>query len=69
MNGQADFKERDGANNHFRNFILSVQGKEKPIAPPPVGQQAAISGHMATLSFKHNKKILWDEKANKYSFA
>jgi predicted dehydrogenase len=69
LNGQADFKERDGANNHFRNFILSVQGKEKPIAPPPVGQQAAISGHMATLSFKHNKKILWDEKNNKYSFS
>ena len=45
-----------------------VQGNEKPIAPPPVGQQAAISGHMATLSFKNNKKILWDEKTNKYSF-
>jgi predicted dehydrogenase len=68
LNGRADFNEADGANNHFRNFILSVQGKEKPIAPPPVGQQAAISGHMATLSFKNNKKILWDEKNNKYSF-
>jgi predicted dehydrogenase len=68
LNGRADFNEADGANNHFRNFILSVQGKEKPIAPPPVGQQAAISGHMATLSFKNNKKIVWDEKANKYSF-
>lgn len=68
LNGRADFNEADGANSHFRNFILSVQGKEKPIAPPPVGQQAAISGHMATLSFKNNKKILWDEKTNKYSF-
>jgi predicted dehydrogenase len=68
LNGRADFNEADGANNHFRNFILSIQGKEKPIAPPPVGQQAAISGHMATLSFKNNKKIVWDEKNNKYSF-
>ena len=68
LNGRADFNEADGAINHFRNFIMSVQGKEKPIAPPPVGQQAAISGHLATLSLKHNKKILWDEKSNKYSF-
>ena len=30
--------------------------------------QAAISGHMATLSFKNNRKILWDEKGEKYQF-
>jgi predicted dehydrogenase len=69
LNGKADFNESDGAINHFRNFIYSIQGKEKPIAPPPVGQQAAISGHMATLAFKNNKKIIWDEAANKYHFA
>src|SRR5258705_401769 len=54
------------------NFLLSktvpLLGTEKPIAPPPVGQQAAISGHMATLSFKNNKKVIWDEAANKYHF-
>ena len=69
LNGKKDFNESDGAINHFKNFLASIQGKEKPIAPPPVGQQAAISGHMATLSFKNNKKVLWDEAANKYHFA
>ena len=69
LNGKADFKEADGAINHFRNFIQSILGKEKLIAPPPVGQQAAISGHMATLSFKNQKKIVWDDAANKYHFA
>jgi len=69
LNGRNDFNESDGAINHFRNFIQSVLGKEQPIAPPPVGQQAAISGHMATLSFKNQKKVLWDETANKYHFA
>ena len=68
LNGRADFNEGDGAINHFRNFIHSIQGKEKPIAPPLVGQQAAISGHMATLSYKNQKKIVWDEAANKYHF-
>jgi hypothetical protein len=45
-----------------------VRGNEKPIAPPSAGQQAAISGHMATLSFKNGKKIMWDEKAQKHHF-
>ena len=61
INGPQEYKESDGAINHFRNFIQSILGKEKVIAPPPVGQQAAISGHMATLSFKNQKKVIWDE--------
>jgi predicted dehydrogenase len=69
LNGKDDFNEGDGAINHFRNFLESVKGNEKPIAPPIVGQQAAISGHMATLSFKNQKKVVWDEAASKYHFA
>ncbi len=69
LNGKADFGESDGAINHFRNFIQAVLGKEQVIAPPTVGQQAAISGHLATLSFKNNKRIVWDEAANNYHFS
>jgi predicted dehydrogenase len=69
INGLQEYKESDGAINHFRNFIQSVLGKEQPIAPPPVGQQAAISGHMATISYKNQKKVVWDDSANKYHFA
>jgi hypothetical protein len=68
--GRKDFNQTDdGVFNHFRNFIMSVLGKEQPIAPPPIGQQAAISGHMATLSFKNQKKATWDEAAQKVTFA
>ena len=69
LNGRADFGEGDGVNNHFRNFIQAVLGNEKAIAPPTVGQQAAISGHMATLSFRNQKKVVWDDAAGTYSFA
>jgi predicted dehydrogenase len=69
INGPQEYKEADGAINHFRNFIQSVLGKEEPIAPPPVGQQAAISGHMATLSYKNQKKAIWDEATQKVRFA
>ncbi|MGD0499191.1 MAG: Gfo/Idh/MocA family oxidoreductase [Bryobacteraceae bacterium] len=69
LNGTADFKEADGVNNHFKNFIASIKGTEKPIAPPPIGHQAAISGHMATLAFKNGKRVLWDAAMNTHSFA
>jgi len=66
LNGKDDFGETDGAINHFRNFIQSIFGSEKPIAPPTMGQQAAISGHMATISFKNWKRVQWDEAASNY---
>jgi predicted dehydrogenase len=53
---------------HVKNFIEGVLGRTKVIAPATIGQQAAISGHMATLSFRQGKKIVWDEAANKYHF-
>jgi predicted dehydrogenase len=53
---------------HMRNWVDAMNGKAKVIAPPEVGQQAAISGHMATLSFKNQKKIVWDDAKQSYSF-
>ncbi len=53
---------------HIRNWIQAIRGQAKLVAPVETGEEAAISGHMATLSYKNNKKILWDNKARKYSF-
>jgi len=44
-------------------------GLEKVVAPVEVGQQAAISGHLATLSLRNNRKVLWDTKTQKYRFS
>jgi predicted dehydrogenase len=54
---------------HVRNLIETVQGKAKIVADPVIGQQAAISGHLATLSFKNNKKVYWDEKTRKLRYS
>ena len=53
---------------HIRNWIEAIQGKAQVIAPTRVGQEAAISGRMATLSLRNNKKIVWDNQARKYHF-
>jgi predicted dehydrogenase len=61
--------ENVSVERHIRNFIEAIRGNEKPIAPPRVGQLAAIPGHLATLSFRHNKKVLWDPKAEKLRYS
>jgi predicted dehydrogenase len=54
--------------NHLRNFFESIQGKAKPIAPASEGQIAAIPGHMATLSYKRGRTVVWNAATQKYSF-
>lgn len=54
---------------HIKNWLDAIRGKAQLIAPVQVGQQAAISGHLATLSFRNNKKVLWDDKTQKHRFA
>jgi len=54
---------------HIRNFLEAIQGKAKAIAPATVGQIAAIPGHLATLSYRKDKKIYWDAQTEKYRFS
>jgi len=68
LNGRKDFGEWDGAINHFRNWIESIRGNEQIVATPEIGQEAAISGHMATLSYRHNRRVLWDAEGRKVQF-
>ena len=60
--------DANAVQSHVRNFVEAMQGKAKLVAPIEVGQQAAISGHMATLSLRNNKKVLWDTKTQKHRF-
>ncbi len=69
LNYKKDFNQADATADHIKNFLDAVQGKTKNIAPPRVGQMAAIPGHLATLSYRNNQKIYWDEKTEKYHFS
>ena len=51
---------------HIRNFLNAIRGLEKPIAPPQAGYEAAVPGFLSVLSYKQNKKVLWDAKADTY---
>ncbi len=69
LNYLKDFNQPDATADHVHNFLMACLGKEKAIAPARAGQIAAIPGHLATLSYKNNRKILWDAQTNKYHFS
>jgi predicted dehydrogenase len=54
---------------HLRNFLNSIAGTEKPIAPVQAGYEAVVLGLLSVVSYRQGKKVLWDAKADKYSFA
>jgi predicted dehydrogenase len=53
---------------HLRNLLDAIERGAPLVAPVEVGQEAAISGHMATLSLANRKMVVWDDKARKHSF-
>ncbi len=53
---------------HVKNFLEAIRGAEKLIAPVEVGQEAAISGHLATLAYRSGKKAIWDAKLEKVRY-
>jgi predicted dehydrogenase len=61
--------DNNAVQSHVKNFIEAVRGNDKVIAPARIGQEAAISGHMATLAFRNAKKVFWDAKTEKVRFA
>ncbi len=54
---------------HIRNFLEAIRGKEKVIAPAREGHLAAIPGHMATLSYRNNRKVYWDTKTERIRYS
>jgi predicted dehydrogenase len=54
---------------HLRNLLDAIEKNTPLIAPVEVGQEAAIGGHMATLSYRNKKMVRWDNKSRKYSFS
>jgi predicted dehydrogenase len=54
---------------HIRNWLQSIYGFEKPIAPLQAGFEAAVIGLCSVVAYKQGRKVLWDAKENKYSLA
>jgi hypothetical protein len=44
-------------------------GKAELNCPAIVGHQAAVTGHLATLSYRNDKKVFWDNEQGRYHFS
>ena len=69
FNTKKDFGQDNPTNEHLRNWLDAIQGKAELNCPAIVGHQAAVTGHLATLSYRNNKKVYWEQEQGRYHFS
>ena len=68
FDARADFNERNSTNDHLKNFIDAIAHGAELNCPVQAGHEAAVTGHLATLSLRSNKKVYWNQAAGTYHF-
>jgi len=66
FNAKDDFGQGNPTNDHLRNFVDAVLGNTELNCPAIVGHQAAVTGHLATMSYRNQKAAFWDEEQGRY---
>ncbi len=69
LNATRDFGQANPTNDHIKNFIEAVKYNKPLHCDARTGHEAAVTGHLATLSFRRDKKVFWDADAQKYRFS
>ena len=68
FDARADFNESNSTNDHLKNFIDAIVHGAELNCPVQAGHEAAVTGHLATLSLRSNKKVYWNQAAGTYHF-
>jgi predicted dehydrogenase len=68
FNDQKDFGQGNPTVEHMRNFIDAIKSDAPLNCPAQVGHEAAVTGHLATLSYRNEKKVYWDQEQGRYHF-
>ena len=50
---------------HARNFLDCVKSRQQPVAPLTAGHQVATTCHLANISLRTGRKLIWDAKSQK----
>lgn len=58
-------KRMDTTYLHMKEWIDCIRAGNQPSCDITQGFQEAITAHMGTLSYKHNKKVFWDDEKEK----
>jgi hypothetical protein len=53
----------------MRNFIDAIKNNAPLACDAQIGHEAAVTGHLATLSYRNEQKVFWDQEQGRYHFA
>ena len=68
FNATKDFGQGNPTNEHLKNFIDAIKHNTPLACDALTGHQAAVTGHLATLSYRNEKKAYWDNANGRYRF-
>lgn len=68
FDARKDFNESNSTNDHLKNFIDAIAHGAELNCPAQLGHEAAVTGHLATMSFRSNKKVYWNQGEGTYHF-
>ncbi len=68
FDARKDFNESNSTNDHLKNFIDAIAHGAELNCPAQLGHEAAVTGHLATMSLRSNKKVYWNQAEGSYHF-
>ncbi len=68
FDARTDFNESNSTNDHLKNFIDAIAHGAELNCPAQLGHEAAVTGHLATMSLRSNKKVYWNQAKGSYHF-
>lgn len=69
FNSAKDFEQGNPTYEHLKNWVDAIKGTDELNCPAILGHEAAVTGHLATMSYRHEKKVYWDHDGRSYRFA
>ena len=68
IRSRKDLGQGNPTNAHLKNFIDAIKGTAELNCPVQTGHEAAVTGHLATMSYRKEKKVFWDQENQRYYF-
>ncbi len=66
LNATRDFNQANPTPDHIKNFIDAIKYGKPLNCDVQKGHEAAVTGHLATISLRQDKKVFWDAASQNY---
>lgn len=66
IRGRKDLGQGNPTGDHLKNFIDAIRDNVPLNCNAQTGHEAAVTGHLATMSYREGKKVFWDHDNQRY---